>query len=146
MAKITRKDFLKLTKNVFTAVGFGAVVTPIIAYFYPSDLEEMPSDPVSGGKLDELPVGKSKKVQFGRYPAIIIHTEDGLKAYSAVCTHFACITKWDETIGQIVCPCHEGFFDPIDGSVISGPPPSPLQALKVEVKEDTVYISVGDEG
>ena len=35
MTNLTRKDFLKLTKNVFTAIGLGAVAVPVIAYFYP---------------------------------------------------------------------------------------------------------------
>ncbi|MCB2180024.1 Rieske (2Fe-2S) protein [bacterium] len=145
MSDITRKDFLKLTQNIFTFIGLGVVITPIVAYFYPSELEEMPTEPVIVGKLDELPPGKSTTIQFGRYPAIVIHTEDGIKAYSAVCTHFACITKWNEGLGQIVCPCHEGYFDPLDGRVLAGPPPSPLEALDVLITEDTIYIQVGGE-
>jgi len=145
MTNLTRKDFLKLTKNVFTAIGLGAVAVPVIAYFYPAELEEMPVDPVSAGKLDEIPEGKSKMVQFGRYPAILIHTAEGIKAYSAVCTHFACVTKWDEELGQIVCPCHEGYFNPIDGSVISGPPPAPLESLEVQITDGNIYIQVGGE-
>ena len=145
MTNLTRKDFLKLTKNVFTAIGLGAVAAPIIAYFYPAELEEMPADPVFAGKVEEIPEGKSLKVQFGRYPAILVHTTEGVKAYSAVCTHFACITSWNEEIGQIVCPCHEGYFDPLDGSVISGPPPTPLEALEVEVTDGNIYIQIGGE-
>lgn len=145
MTNLTRKDFLKLTKNVFTAIGLGAVVVPVIAYFYPAELEEMPTDPVFAGKVDEIPEGKSLKVQFGRYPAILVHTPKGIKAYSAICTHFACITAWDEELGQIVCPCHEGYFDPIDGSVISGPPPTPLEPLEVEITDDNIYIQVGGD-
>jgi len=145
MEKLTRKDFLKLAKNVLGALGLGAILTPIVAYFYPATLEEVPSEPVSAGNYDELPVGKSKTIRFGRYPAIIVHTETGLKAYSAVCTHFACITKWDEELKQIVCPCHEGYFDPEDGSVISGPPPTPLESLTVEHSDNTIYVSVGGD-
>jgi cytochrome b6-f complex iron-sulfur subunit len=145
MKTITRKDFLKLAKNVVTALGLGAIITPIVAYFYPAKLEEVPSEPVSAGKVDEIPLWKSKTVRFGRYPAIIVNTESGLKAYSAVCTHFACITKWHEELKQIVCPCHEGYFDPEDGSVISGPPPTPLEPLTVEIQDDTIFVSVGGE-
>ncbi len=145
MMTITRKDFLNLTKKVFTVLGISAVAGPIVAYFYPSELEEMPSDPQPVGKESDLPLGKSTTVQFGRYPAIVIHTEEGIKAYSAVCTHFACITKWDESLGQIVCPCHEGYFDPLDGSVLSGPPPTPLESLEVQVVDGTVYIQTGGE-
>jgi len=145
MSNITRKEFLKLTKNVFTAIGLGAVAAPIIAYFYPAKLEEMPTDPVFAGKVEEIPEGKSLKVQFGRYPAILIHTSEGIKAYSAVCTHFACITAWDEDLGRIVCPCHEGYFDPIDGSVVSGPPPTPLESLAVDIQDGSIYIQIGGE-
>jgi Rieske Fe-S protein len=145
MEKITRKGFLKLIKNFFTAIGLGTIAVPIIAYFYPAELEEVPTDPIPVGSTDEIPVGKSKTVQFGRYPAIVINTPDGIKAYSAVCTHFACITKWNEDLGQIVCPCHDGYFDPLDGSVISGPPPTPLEKLNVEIKDDNIYISAGGE-
>jgi cytochrome b6-f complex iron-sulfur subunit len=144
MTKLTRKDFLKFTKNVLAAIGVSAIAGPVIAYFYPADLEENPSDPVPAGKRSELPQGKSILIQFGRYPAILINTQEGYRAYSAVCTHFACITKWDEQLGQIVCPCHEGFFDPLDGSVISGPPPSPLKQLEVEFIDDNIYIKAGE--
>jgi Rieske Fe-S protein len=145
MSEITRKGFLKLTKSVFATLGAGAIAAPIIAYFFPAELEETPSDPVTVGHQDELPEGKSKTVAFGRYPAIVVHTSEGIKAYSAVCTHFACICKWNESLGQIVCPCHEGYFDPIDGSVISGPPPTPLESLKVEIDNGTIFISAGGE-
>jgi Rieske Fe-S protein len=144
MAKFTRREFLKLTGRFLTFIGLGAVVGPIIVFFYPSELEEMPSEPVSLGSVDDLPIWKAKTVKFGRYPAMVINTSEGLKAYSAVCTHFACITKWDEELGQIVCPCHEGFFDPFDGSVISGPPPAPLGSLKVEIVDSIIFVG-GDE-
>jgi Rieske Fe-S protein len=140
MSPISRRGFLKLASRFLTATGLAILVVPIVAYFYPPKLEEMPSEPVSAGPLDGLPAGQSKTIRFGRYPALVIHTPEGLRAYSAVCTHFACIVKWDAESGQIACPCHDGFFDPFDGHVISGPPPSPLQALKVEVTEGEIFI------
>jgi Rieske Fe-S protein len=145
MNTVTRKDFLKLAKNVLSALGLGAIITPIVAYFYPAKLEEMPSEPVPAGSVNDLPLGESTTIRFGRYPAIIINTASGLKAYSAVCTHFACITKWDPELKQLVCPCHEGYFDPQTGEVISGPPPTPLEALTVEVKDDLIYVSAGGD-
>lgn len=145
MSEISRKSFLKLTKNTFAVLGLGAVAAPVIAYFFPAELEETPSEPVLAGNVEDLPEGKATKVAFGRYPAIVVHTKEGIKAYSAVCTHFACITKWDESLGQIVCPCHEGYFDPIDGHVISGPPPTPLESLNVEIDNGNIFISTGGE-
>ena len=102
-------------------------------------------DPVLVGPENELPLGESKTVAFGRYPAIVIHTENGLKAYSAVCTHFACIVMWEPGENWIACPCHAGFFDPEDGSVISGPPPGPLTQLETEIIDGDIYVKAGGE-
>jgi Rieske Fe-S protein len=145
MTKLSRQDFLNLVKNLLAATGLAAVVGPVVAYFYPPKLEETPSEPVLVGPESELPIGASKKVSFGRYPAIVIHTKSGLKAYSAVCTHFACIVMWDPELNQIACPCHAGFFDPEDGTVISGPPPSPLDVFDIEVIDGDIYIKAGGE-
>lgn len=140
MAEITRRDFMKFANRALAITGVAAIAVPVVAYFYPPKLEEIPSDPVLVCAESELPVGNSKTVRFGRYPALVLNTPQGLKAYSAVCTHFACIVKWDPGINQIMCPCHEGYFDPLDGGVISGPPPTPLAALKVEVIDGQIYV------
>ena len=140
MKEISRRDFLRFLNRAFVASGLAALFGPIVAFFYPPNLEEVPSEPVLVSAVDELPVGASKTVRFGRYPALVINMPEGLVAYSAVCTHFACIVKWDEASGEIVCPCHEGFFDPKDGHVISGPPPTPLEPLPVELIGGEIYV------
>jgi len=146
MSKVfTRRDFLKVVNRILAATGLAAVLGPVVAYFYPPNLEEIPSEPVLVAPEIELPPGTSKTVKFGRYPAIVINTKTGLKAYSAVCTHFACIVMWDPEINQIACPCHDGYFDPEDGSVISGPPPSPLEHLIINIIDGDIYVSAGDE-
>jgi Rieske Fe-S protein len=143
--KFTRRDFIKWVKRLLAATGLAAVFGPVVAFFYPPNLKATPSEAVLVSAESDLPVGTSKKVGFGRYPAIVIHTETGIKAYSAVCTHFACIVMWKPEINQIECPCHQGFFDPEDGSVISGPPPKSLMHLNVEIQDGDIYVSAGGE-
>ena len=140
MKAITRRKFLDYSGRVLVVIGAVGIFGPILAYFFPARLEEMPAEPVNAGSLAELPVGESKTIRFGRYPALILNTPDGLRAYSAVCTHFACVVKWDAALGQIVCPCHEGYFAAQDGSVLAGPPPSPLDLLAVEVIDGDIYV------
>jgi nitrite reductase/ring-hydroxylating ferredoxin subunit len=143
MSDITRRDFLKLMQGAGALVGVSVIATPVVAYFYPPKLEEMPTEPILVCPAAELPLGEAKTVKFGRYPAIIINLADGLKAYSAVCTHFACIVKWDAASETLKCPCHEGDFSVADGSVISGPPPAPLMVLDTEVVDGQIYVKVG---
>jgi Rieske Fe-S protein len=145
MDNVTRRDFLNLLKGTGAVVGVGAVAAPVVAYFYPPKLEEMPSEPVLVCPEDELPVGESKTVKFGRYPAIVVHLDSGLKAYSAVCTHFACIVKWNAEQERLDCPCHDGFFSAEDGTVVAGPPPSPLTVLETEIVDGQIYVKVGGE-
>jgi Rieske Fe-S protein len=52
------------------------------------------------------------------------------KAFSSICTHAGCRVTSIEG-GQIICPCHQSHFSITDGSVVSGPAPSPLPATPV---------------
>lgn len=144
MNNVSRRAFLKIMSRALVFTGLAAVFAPVVSFFYPTHLEETPAEPVNAGSLEEIPLDQSKTIRFGRYPAIVVHTQQGLRAYSAVCTHFACVVKWDPAKGQLVCPCHDGFFNPHDGSVISGPPPTPLAAIPVTVVENQIF--VGGEG
>ncbi|GAB4430890.1 MAG: Rieske 2Fe-2S domain-containing protein [Anaerolineales bacterium] len=145
MDNVTRRDFLNLLKGTGALLGVSVIGLPVVAYFYPPKLEEMPSEPVLVCAEDELPVGESRTVKFGRYPAIVVHLESGLKAYSAVCTHFACIVKWNPEEGRLDCPCHDGFFSAEDGTVVAGPPPAPLTMLETEIVDGQIYVKVGGD-
>ncbi|MBN1430709.1 MAG: Rieske (2Fe-2S) protein [Anaerolineae bacterium] len=141
---VSRREFMKLARWIAAVTGLSVIVYPLIAFLYPKDLSETPADPVKVGPIDELPVGASKTVDYGRYPALVIHTPKGLRAYSAVCTHFACLVNWNPDAGRIECPCHEGYFDANDGSVLSGPPPRPLDPIPVSTDE-AGQIIIGEE-
>ena len=139
--KLTRRGFLSLFNRVLAATGAAVLIGPIVAFFWPAKLEEIPSEPLAVGDEESIPEGEAKTVRYGRYPAIILNTaERGLVAYSAVCTHFACLVKWNPASGMIECPCHEGYFDPADGTVISGPPPEPLGEIQVNIVDGTIFI------
>jgi Rieske Fe-S protein len=143
MSNLNRRDFIKIITGIASALGLGVIFTPVVAYFYPPKLEEVPVEPVLVCPETELAAGQAKTVRFGRYPALVINTPEGLKAYSAVCTHFACIVKWNPETNRIECPCHDGFFSPADGSVLSGPPPSPLALLTAEVVDGQIFVKAG---
>ncbi len=61
------------------------------------------------------------------------------KAFSATCTHQPCTVGYSSS--QIQCPCHGGIFDPSNGNVISGPPPTRLPEYGVIVQNNNLYVS-----
>jgi len=61
------------------------------------------------------------------------------KAFSATCTHRPCPVSF--TGSTIECPCHAGYFSPVDGRVQGGPPPAPLPQYDVKTIGDNIYVS-----
>lgn len=90
----------------------------------------------------ELAVGAYKLFQYPEHqPCILIRlAETEYVAYSQSCTHLMCPVHYNATEQKIVCPCHQGFFDPRNGKVLAGPPPRPLPRYKVTVEGDEIII------
>ena len=61
------------------------------------------------------------------------------RAFSAICTHAGCVV--DFTGSSLYCPCHAGYFDPTNGAVQGGPPPSPLAEYGVVIQNGDIYVS-----
>ena len=91
-------------------------------------------------KKDLIPEGASKEIVLGSTPAIIINVPGkGYTVVSRVCTHLGCLVQYDKKGGKLLCPCHAGVFD-LDGNVISGPPPKPLETIPFKVKGGDLLI------
>ncbi len=63
-------------------------------------------------------------------------------AMSNICTHLGCRVRWITDQDKFFCPCHNGEFD-IEGDVIAGPPPRPLDRYDVKVENDQLYVLSG---
>jgi cytochrome b6-f complex iron-sulfur subunit len=124
---------------VSTLVG---VLTPIIGFLWPPlQAGSSQGGRMLAGEVNDFPVNSGTVVPYNGEPVIIVNSEvGGLKAFSAICTHLACITYWHEDRQVIQCPCHDGRFNPLNGSVIFGPPPRPLPPYEVEIVAEQVFL------
>ena len=61
-------------------------------------------------------------------------------AYAPQCTHLGCAYHWDERNRNFLCPCHTSTFS-LDGTVLTGPAPRPLD--RYQVKVDGSKLSIG---
>lgn len=71
--------------------------------------------------------------------SILVNYNGAWKAFSAVCTHSGCTI--DYTSSELVCPCHNGSFSAVNGSVIGGPPPRPLPEYGIQIINGNIYVS-----
>lgn len=139
--KISRRDFLNyiLGGGILALMGTGA--NSIFRYVTPPEGAETAVSSVVAAKTDELPPNSGKIFGFGEKPAILINTPGGeLKSFTAVCTHLGCTVQYDPQAKYIWCACHNGRFD-LNGRVISGPPPRPLEQYTVNVRGEDIVVS-----
>jgi len=137
----SRRFFLKQVIGGGILGLLGATVFPILRYLWPPHGARDSVTSVVAAKVGEMTANSSKMFRFGPKPGILIKTPQGqLKAFSAVCTHLGCTVQYDTEVSVIWCPCHNGKFD-LNGQVISGPPPKPLQAFVANVQGEEIVVS-----
>jgi cytochrome b6-f complex iron-sulfur subunit len=142
-----------MTEGRRSLVGWllgGGLVTSISSFIYPAikfmmppNVPEAAVNEVVAGKVQMLKPDSGAIVRFGNKPVLLVRlSETEWKALSAVCTHLNCTVQYQEKTHQIWCACHNGFYD-LNGKVVSGPPPKPLDEYAVRVRGDEVVITRG---
>ncbi|NJD77704.1 MAG: Rieske (2Fe-2S) protein [Candidatus Methanoperedens sp.] len=135
---ISRRKFAEILIGLVSLFFASGTVATILKYLWPETVKAASSE-VRIASVDEVTTGTAKKFMFNGKAAVLLKMPAGFRAFGAVCTHLGCIAYWKPDENLIFCPCHLGRFDPNTGSVISGPPPSPLPAIDITVKEGAVY-------
>ena len=123
----------------FLGTSFGAlfasVLYPLARYVTPPRIAEASTNEVEAGLVDDPQLVEKgfKIVRFGADPVILVRTADAkFYAYGATCTHLDCIVGYQKDHNRIWCNCHGGGYD-LQGRNVSGPPPRPLTAYKVNL-------------
>lgn len=73
-------------------------------------------------------------------PTFLVRSGGSIRALSGVCTHAGCVVAWHQDQQHFVCPCHSGTYT-VQGAVVSGPPPRPLDRLQIRIKNGHVYLA-----
>jgi Rieske Fe-S protein len=136
-----RRNLLRwLLGSGFTA-SIISFLYPAIKFMNPPAVPEASTNEVAAGKVQDLRPNAGKIVKFGNRPALLVRvSETEWRAFSAVCTHLNCTVQYQDSTHQIWCACHNGFYD-LNGKVVSGPPPKPLEQYTVHVRGDDLVIS-----
>jgi cytochrome b6-f complex iron-sulfur subunit len=139
-----RRGFMKALLGFSVFATLGGVLTPIIGYLIPPARQSgVEGTKVRATSLSELRAAGGMVVPVENQAVVLtISREGAVNAFSAICTHLGCVSKWDQQGGYIHCPCHDGRFNAQTGDVISGPPPSPLPRRTVVVEDDDIFVVI----
>lgn len=133
-----RRTFLIAVAGGLAALLAAAAGWPLLRFLSP---------PAGEGEREAVVVPrsavKSGAAHFFQYrgkPAVVLEPKPArYVALSAICTHLGCVVQWQEKTGELLCPCHGGRFS-VDGAVLGGPPPRPLESLPVTIDGDQIRI------
>jgi Rieske Fe-S protein len=137
-----RRKFLNWFLSTTAGAFLISVTYPLSRYLIPPKVEESTASTVTLSiKPNDVKANTGQIFRFGSQPAILIKDTNGeLKAFSAVCTHLACIVQYRSDISHIWCACHNGHFD-LNGRNVEGPPPKPLEQFAVNVRADQIVVN-----
>ena len=153
--KVSRSDFMKVTiASIGGLIGI-AYAIPAIAYVLGPALQKATSEWIPLGSVSKVEVGiptlfkTTLQAQTGwitneeEFSAYVL-TEDGQSyiVMSNICTHLGCRVRWITEKGNFYCPCHNGVFAK-NGTVVSGPPPRPLDRYENKVENDVLFVKRG---
>jgi nitrite reductase/ring-hydroxylating ferredoxin subunit len=136
--QVSRRELLRFA--VMASGALFAATAGVVALNYLNPLRTVRRQVIA--RTTDVPAGG---VYYFQYPtaedhAILLHLPDGrFVAYSGRCTHLSCAVYYDQQRRELLCPCHDGVFDPQTGDPIAGPPQRSLPKIVIEQNGTTVY-------
>ena len=137
---ITRRRFFLFAWAITTVGLLGEGVGILFSFLKPRVEEGAFGGRVVVGKVEDFPVGSVAAFRQGQF--YLVSLEGGFLALYRVCPHLGCVVPWSEEGQRFLCPCHAGVFS-IEGEVLAGPPPRPLDLFPVEIVEGEITVDTG---
>ncbi|MBI1822219.1 MAG: ubiquinol-cytochrome c reductase iron-sulfur subunit [Nitrospirae bacterium] len=150
--EVTRRSFFG--KAIAAIAGSIALIlsVPILGYTILPALRKREEPWSEVGPVTQLEMNQPKELEVvrsvssGWMKAASVRSiwafrkpEGEVVVYSPICTHLGCGYHWDDQKKKFLCPCHNSSFD-LNGQVLGGPAPRPLDALPAKVEGDRLYV------
>ena len=149
----TRRGFYSVVINGLNGIigaALGLVAVPYLLFpkrhrtstgwTEATDIAKLPASGSPAEVIFERVRKDSWRVSTEKASAWILKKSDSeVVAYVPLCTHLGCAYKWDESNKNFICPCHTSAFS-MDGKVLSGPAPRPLDRYDVRVDNGKILL------
>ncbi len=150
----TRRGFFEAAIHGMMGLISLALAAPAAVYLFTPAKEKHPETWADAGDIGKLATDSPVELVFRRKRFdgwreivekgtawVVKRSDNSVVAFSPNCTHLGCIYHWDERNKDFLCPCHTSIFS-IDGRVISGPAPRPLDRFATRI--DGARLLIGE--
>jgi menaquinol-cytochrome c reductase iron-sulfur subunit len=153
--ELSRRGFVAGVIAILGGLMSALIGLPAIAYVLAPGLKKTTEDAWAPlGPVEDLVIGEPAFFTFTRtrkvgwdlnatsYGIFVIKKGEGdYDVLSNICTHLKCHVSWKNDLNHFVSPCHNGHFAK-DGTVISGPPPRPLDRFEYRVESGRLSVHI----
>jgi menaquinol-cytochrome c reductase iron-sulfur subunit len=149
----TRRSFYSLLINLLGGLIAAVIAIPAAAYLLLKPKSSGSDEMLEIADLATLEVGRPKEVVYFRTrvdgwksikektTAWLVKDSAGtVVAFDPICTHLGCAYHWEDAQKKFLCPCHTSVFG-LDGKVVSGPAPRPLDRFVTKIEGGKILIS-----
>lgn len=147
-----RKFFGWFVGGAIVAAG-AAVAAPVIGYFLnPIYSKKGQQVTISLVPTSQVPVGSPLFVTYQQtqqdgwvnssteHAAWVVTTNGkDFVVFNPHCTHLGCLYAWNPGLQEFQCPCHGSLFN-IEGKVIGGPAPRPLETMPFKIENGIIML------
>jgi menaquinol-cytochrome c reductase iron-sulfur subunit len=147
-----RRTFLvRMTGFIMSLIGLTLSI-PLVGYVISPAFRRQAQDWAETGSPDELTIGIPRELSYvvtvndgwlkttATKSVWAVRQPDGaVTVFSPLCTHLGCGYHWDSGDLTFKCPCHGSVFD-LNGKVVAGPAPRPLDRLPVKVENGRLLV------
>ncbi|HEY5626381.1 MAG TPA: ubiquinol-cytochrome c reductase iron-sulfur subunit [Nitrospira sp.] len=150
-----RRFFRWVTTAAAGLIAMGLAI-PLLGYVISPALKRRERPWVDVGSIDDVPIGEPKQldhvttIQDGylesrsQKAVWAVKRSDGqVIVFAPMCTHLGCGYRWAVEGKRFACPCHGSLFD-IDGQVLAGPAPRPLDRLPSKIENGRLLVVFKD--
>ncbi|HEY6011441.1 MAG TPA: ubiquinol-cytochrome c reductase iron-sulfur subunit [Nitrospirota bacterium] len=149
---VTRRNFM--VRGIIAVFAFIAavLVIPFGGFGILPALKKRDTDWSDAGMADDLKTDEPEERRFfqivksgwkedkqERSIWLVKKGDGSLTAFSPNCPHLGCGYRWFPSEQKFKCPCHASVFD-INGRVLGGPAPRPLDTLEVKQENGRVLV------
>jgi menaquinol-cytochrome c reductase iron-sulfur subunit len=148
----TRRAFHLAVVYVLGALIGLAMAIPTILYLLVPPKPRKESGWIDAGDVSQLTPGVPVALSFQesrldgwklttekKTAWVVKEPDNKIVAFGPQCTHLACAYHWEMDAGKFMCPCHGSAFS-IDGKVLEGPAPRPLDRYATKIENNRLQI------